>query len=706
MRQDPCLEPQTLNEILATFIQQRQTPEANKLERAKHPRMHAVQRHALRLLPQLPLPARCRVISGRRFPHLPRRAFRHSALVYSVPDGRSNRTDPISQHEPNEDLPATPEEAVASTDVSGNDEALGTLPSEQLQQAKERQSNYGSAARRSARNKKPREVPPIELPPWFLRNSVRLKEELRAQTDSLHLHKELANKQHDSETTSSPARYNLHEDIWKEILSTIRAGLALPNPSFADGFPAAKAHVLLQCPKDGGIFFLDAIAEKAASALNADLVQLDAQDIAEIGGDYIGEGQNPSLYSIRSLSYDAQQIAGRQNAREIDEADGEEEEFEEEEDDDTSSARGSSSHFQTPTISKLHAIPIGTFSGSLEDFFKASKVLTGYASPNSTRPTGPPSKYPRSLGPSPEQWNDIKLSLLLEAIVDAGAEKRKVSKRGYELQGIDGKVTSESASNDENAPEVLRAPQPTIIMIRDYKEINATPQGGRILGRLLDIIGGRRKEGQSIVLVGTVSSADLIPNISKSGIRSLQSEYEESLSRTIVVTPTRTPTQNSVFAEDDSRRIREINMRHLRDMIRRRSQGDEHISSITHGDWRLDSSVEFASGLDDSVWPFDRVHRIAVNALGGRAEEGPLTPEDVGRALEVLVASDEVKFSWANEEKQISVRGGSLPKTSTAVPAPIESEERMKRLRKTCNAHEKKLLSGVVNPGSNALFLP
>ncbi|KAH0543912.1 hypothetical protein FGG08_001813 [Glutinoglossum americanum] len=615
----------------------------------------------------------------------------------SVPDGHPNKTDPVLTQEPDGDLPTSSQEPIAGVDLAESGEPLSTPP-ERLQRPKERQGNHGSAARRSARNRKPQEIPPVEMPSWFLQNSVRLKEELWTTTDPLLLYKESANKRLDSGTKLSPIRYNLHEDIWKEVLSTIRTGLALPNPSFADDFLAAKAHVLLQCPKDGGIFFLDAIIEKAASVLNADLVRLDAQDLAEIGGDYIGEGPDPSPHSIRSLSYDAQQVVAHQNARESEETEEEGEEFEEEEDDDTPSSRGASSHFQMPTISKFSAIPIGTFSGNLEDLFRTGRIFAGNITSNGTRLNGPQSQYSRSVGPSSDQWNDMKLSILLDAFIDASLEKRRLSRRGNGSSTTDSKEAPEQALDGEINPEDSQVPWSTIVVLRDYKEINATTHGGRIIEKLLDIIRRRRKEGQNIVLVGTVSSADLMPSLSKSGIRNLQSEYGDGLSRTIIITPARTLTQDGVFAEDESRRIREINIRHLRDMIRRRSQNyKQSIPPVILGDWRLDSSLEFTSDLGNSVWSFDRVHRVAVSALGGKTEAGALTSEDVGRALGILGASDEVKFQWANEEKQMSIRGGSLPRPSGAAPPLMESEERTKRLRKTCNAHEKKLLSGVVN---------
>ncbi|KAH0563285.1 hypothetical protein GP486_002140 [Trichoglossum hirsutum] len=661
-------------------------------------RMHAVRRQALWLLPRLAVPARCRVVAGRRF--APRsRAFHRSAVACTVvPDGRSDKTDPVLAHEPDEGTPVPLQEPIAGVDVAENDEALDTIPPERVQRPKERQGNYGSAARRSVRNRKPREIPPVELPPWFSQNSVRLKEELRTPTDPVLLYKEPTNKQLDSEIELSPARYNLQEDIWKEVLSTIRAGLVLPNPSFADDFPAAKAHVVLQCPKDGGIFFLDSVVEKAASALNADLIRLDAQDLAEIGGDYIGEGQDSGPHSIRSLSYNAQQVVARHKAREMEETEEDEGlEEEEEEEEDHPSSRTSSSHFQMPTISKISAIPIGSFS-NLEDLFKSGKLFTGNIVSNGPRLNGTLPLYSRAGAPSSEQWSDMKLSLLLETLTDAGLEKRKALKQGDEPNATDSQETPARAPDDEIPPDALRAPWSTIVMLRDYKEINATPQGERILGRLLDIIQRRRKEGQSIVLVGTVSSADLMPSLSRSAIKSLQSEGEERFSRTIVVTPPRTLAQDGVLAEDGRRRIREINMRHLRDMIRRRSRDDtQSLSSVAQDDWRLDSSLEFASGLSDSVWTFDRVHRVAVSALGCKTREGALTPEDIGRALELLDASDEVKFQWANEERVKSIGGDGLRAPSVAAPPSIESEK-MKRLRKICNDHEKKLLGGVVNP--------
>jgi hypothetical protein len=243
------------------------------------------------------------------------------------------------------------------------------------------------------------------------------------------------------------------------------------------------------------------------------------------------------------------------------------------------------------------------------------------------------------------------------------------------------------------------------MMVRDYKEIQATGHGSKALQMLHDQVRARRKAGHQVVLIGTVSSADMMPSLSKGGIRSIQGEYEDGMARTIIVTPPRGAAYDGILAEDESRRMREINMRHLQDIIRRRTPDAAKTAGIlSQSDLRLDSSLEFSSGLHESVWSFDRVHRVAVTAFGLMGSEDELTADTIEKALRMLDASDEVKFDWASEERQqqksIEQPGAERPLASAPATAAKESEEKLKRIRKTCNAHEKKLLSGVINPGT------
>jgi hypothetical protein len=93
-------------------------------------------------------------------------------------------------------------------------------------------------------------------------------------------------------TSNVRERYYIHQSVWNEITAYVRTGLLLPKAPFADGLAATKAHCLLHSPKDGGLYYLDAIAEKLAAEVGADLVRIDTQDVAEIAGDFLGDSRH------------------------------------------------------------------------------------------------------------------------------------------------------------------------------------------------------------------------------------------------------------------------------------------------------------------------------------------------------------------------------------------------------------------------------
>lgn len=89
-------------------------------------------------------------------------------------------------------------------------------------------------------------------------------------------------------------RYELHEPVWREIKAHVHAGLSLPKVPYADSMASIKSHCLLHFPKEGGVYFLDSITERLAMEEEADLIRIDAQDLAEIAGDYLGDSQSSS----------------------------------------------------------------------------------------------------------------------------------------------------------------------------------------------------------------------------------------------------------------------------------------------------------------------------------------------------------------------------------------------------------------------------
>ncbi|KAI9884768.1 MAG: hypothetical protein M1823_003443 [Watsoniomyces obsoletus] len=700
----------------------------------------------------------CRLIAGRRYPYRLRPARFHTSPIIRqsqddpAPPGSVDKAE-VAEEGANETstLPTTESEVSGNTEEGGSSERTGKV--------KDLVGNYGSAMRRSARNRRPKELPPVEIPEWFLKHNVRLHDEVGQEGEQLKILEAMiqpaaenleektakattvaasipapkvpppaekteekvaetrAETSEESASITAPTvverdtdnaspdaspRYQLHENIWNEILANIRSGLALPTSHYANHFPAHKVHLVLQCPKDGGIYFLDAVVDKAAAAVGADLLRLDAQDLAESFGNYLGEGPDPSPYSLRSMAYEVHQLATKQDARDAEEAAEEEEEMEaaaEEEPQPT--MRG------LPTTSKVTAVPIRAIFGTLEDLLKSGKlpvsnVTMGGAVPRSGNSV---STISRTNSQSSEQWEDMKLSGMASAILDTIEMKMHPATTEAAASAETSETpTPETSTSTEPVPANAILERPLIVQIRDFKEMQATANGGLVVRAILNQIRRRRKTGQAIVLVATVSSADFVPSLSRSGIRNLQSEWEDGPGRTIVVTPPRSTMSDNILSEDEKRRTREINMRHLQDMLLQRAPSSIKATTVLpQTDLRLDSSVEYSSGLEDSVWSFDRVHRVAVTALGLVKSGEELTPATISQALQLLDRSDETKFQWAVEEAQTQQAADAAEvATSRSTPAVTgsvaNSEARLKKIRKNCNAHEKKLLAGVINP--------
>jgi len=641
------------------------------------------------------------------------------------------------------DEPAsTPEASESASEVAEGGEPADTS-TEKLHTTKEK-SNYGSATRRAGRNvQKPKAPPPVSIPEWFLERNVILREDLRVKPgllDRLTPNHGLSMTSKRTEEVESddgikvgekhPSavhlestkillrsnRYQAQYDIWLEVRAHVAAGLQLPSAQYANSFPATKPHLVLHCPEDGGIFFLDAVVESVASDIGADLLCLDPQDIAELGGEYLGDASDTAPYTLRSLGYDAHRVISRQDGKETDDSAEEEDEFDDEQDDaQSASPKGNPAIFAVPAFAKISTLPLKPFQGSIAELLKITDNVVGPASGTGLhRAFGVPV---RSSPPSTESSDDIKLSLLIEALLDSCQVKKPVfevlTEPRSNAHNLRPSSESSNAALSPSEAEVENGPRDTtepalgrrlIVLIRDYKELNATREGFKVLRKFHEVVRRRRKDGQRILIIGTTSSAALVPSISKSGLKSLQSEFDEAPTRTIVVTPGNGDhiTVDSSFTEDLKLRTRQINLRHLRDMIRRLSSDPKRTDAmVQEPDLAIDSAQAFASGLEDSVWPFDRVHRTAVLALGLMNDNDILSSTHIEGALHLVDSSDKAKFDWMNEEQQQGRSADELAnhnfqKTPTTAAGRV-NDEKMKRLRKSCTTHEKKLLGGVIN---------
>ena len=598
-------------------------------------------------------------------------------------------------------------------------------------------SNYGSASRRAGRNVKPRErLPAVYIPPWFLdcnvilrgdcahaptddglKTAVRLagppsdhvtKGEGKATAEDASLVEKApeseesdGRQQESGEVLSSKSRSTaplLDIIHMREISSVVSAGLQVPSWQRAEVAASPKPHVVLFCPKNGGSSFLDAIGLQLAEENSTDFLRLTPQDIAEIGGDYMDDPTAFRGSTLSSLGYDTQLVTAKRFPQRSEDP-PEEDEFDEAEDEDMDQGPGRPTHPMPGRVGGISAIHVGTFAAnSFQDLFKPFMSQSG------------PPQQPKSIGSKSavqvkDTMPELKMTVLVETLLDAPDVKRAAERSETEASTTQEKQEAVGDSNSaspyppDGAPEspfrdAERGPEGLIVLIQDYPQINATVNGGKFLDKVHEVIEARRREGQRVLIVGTASAKELMPSFSRSGVDNVQREARDLPTRTIV-TPINEVSPEHTFAQRHKEKIKAINMRHLKDMLRRTAPMPAQVASvISDRTINVDSKTTFSSGLEDSVWSLDVVSRAATTTLGLIQESEEMTIKHIEQALELIESSDTAKVDWVTNEKEqrekVTKPNGSASET--------DYKGRMRKLRQTCNDHEKKLLNGVVDP--------
>ena len=509
----------------------------------------------------------------------------------------------------------------------------------------------------------------------------------------------------DSANTGIP--YAIDNNVLRELNTLVSAGLQSPALEQMDDPLNSRSNMLLQCPKDGGIQFLDTVVRYLAGVNSADLITIDPQDIAEMGSDYLSglrDGEN-----LRQLSYDAHSMLGQRNnfaTEDVEEQDLEE--AEEAEQDPGPRRTG----FSLPMMPRMSAVPVIAVTGQmphgiLDILNNTLKSLPGTANDErqglqTPNPSVAKDGVTRLVIPTPDRTSEQRMSLLIERILDCRQMKRQDASRNdtttrisepIEGDSIEQEVSS-SEPNDNPSLRPQLGPRNLIVQIRDYAEINLTQAGSKFLGKFHDVIGKRRKDGQRVLIIGTTSAEDLIPAMSKSGFRHVQLEGGNGLLRTIIV-PCGAASSEANFALDEKSRTKDINFRHLQSMLGQLSFGREGVYEILFQDeLTMDSSDAFVSDIEEIIWSSESVNRIATIALGLLKPGEEMTSKHIVAALDVIHKSDEAKYDWIGEDREYSKKHIK----STNLPGPDKiSEQRLQKLRKTCNSYEKKLLHGVVD---------
>ncbi|KKK15585.1 hypothetical protein P175DRAFT_0503078 [Aspergillus ochraceoroseus IBT 24754] len=637
----------------------------------------------------------CRFVARRRYPAVtvsPLRRFHLSqGYLSSIPS------------DPHDSRDSAPENTSSDISALNGEQALPEHNSPFVETPADRstkkESNpYGSGVRRALRNKRrSRDTvsPTVTVPEWFRERNTVLNDsdgqvavESQQQVDICTAARDTDQPTAEGlasggsgeeppasdENTQPENRYALREALWEELRASARAGLRLPPAKYATEPSARKSHLVLQYPGTDGILFLDAVIKRLAQDLGADLVTLNAQDIAQlcVEQDLADTGRSSP---IRLLGYEVYRPSVSESWQESGDGMNEEDDADADLIDTSGPPRAVRSGIRSP---KFITIESSRDSGDIPipNLFGLKSLVAAINVP------GDNSLNAGSSQASFDRVEERRLQLMHELI----SSPSKPQPQTTTTVPADQEPTSDSPEGSR--PEQVRD---VIVQVQDYGEIQSTREGSKFINLLQKVIQDRRKAGNRVLFIGT-SAQDISPDTDSS--RLLQNAFDDQFSQMVVVTPAmNSEIADKTFAEDRGRRTLDINIRHIQSMLRTRL--DESSSAVKddilqNRSWPLESSLLKESGLDERYWSYSQVHWAVTLALGNLHTDESFGFEHIKRGIEMMQKTDFARKEWLQER---------TPKAK-----PIETENNRERLlaslRKTCNAHEKKLLNGVVDANS------
>jgi hypothetical protein len=370
-----------------------------------------------------------------------------------------------------------------------------------------------------------------------------------------------------------------------ETEAQARATLSMSGEAgVSTSFAASRGDIHLHCPDDYAHKHLDQYVRRLASILEADLIRLDANDIADLTSDYVGENKD-SPGSFASLSYDAfdGHVAGGRKLRDgLSKSDplelGEKDDMEDEEDDvDESSESRDLGHFGSleelrKALSDRRS-ELGKMLGGMGGSPKISVIPMGMGlgSFPGTRMGSDSSKSRHSMS-NYASWDDGRLTAAVESMLNAASTKRGAASSSGLLKAFDKAAWTRNPSNESNAwpakagtalvdllgkigrpedksslsfnfepqeaaPQSTRGGDPvrrrTIVHLRDLKSIlNAQSNlGFAITKRLVESVQKRRQLGEEILLIGTSARSVEGP------LEGLLDHHDDALFRLTILPP-------------------------------------------------------------------------------------------------------------------------------------------------------------------------
>ncbi|KAL3712805.1 hypothetical protein TMatcc_001507 [Talaromyces marneffei ATCC 18224] len=288
------------------------------------------------------------------------------------------------------------------------------------------------------------------------------------------------------------------------------------------------------------------------------------------------------------------------------------------------------------------------------------------------------------------------------------------------LSSFGGASQNQPASSDSTATQDTKTGKKpdmspkTIIHIQDYVELMQTREGSKFLRLLLDAIHSRRREGHRILLIGTSSGyRDVYFDKEMSPLPIVEQTrlYLDSSARPfaspIAVFPSMDPKELSVkFTEDRRSRIRDINIRHLQDMLRLRVDTDTtpiDDNIFDPASWPDDIDAPTSHfGLNNDYLGYTRVHNLSSMIMGAVPPNEKLSFKHIRQAFLAETRHRKSCENWYSPSRS----SGPIAWGANGKPMTSEVDEglRVSKLdtisQLECNKYEKKLLGGVVDADS------
>ncbi|KAG7047854.1 Mus7/MMS22 family protein [Colletotrichum scovillei] len=428
-----------------------------------------------------------------------------------------------------------------------------------------------------------------------------------------------------------------------EVVTAVCAELSLQPDASAAGRELKRPLTVVNIPNYTGRSHTKKLMKHVASCAEADLIHLDAQELAMLVGDYIGQDCAYSRGSISILGYRSAEMNGRLVKSEEPSKPNDED---------------LSGEIEAAWVNlRDHGVD-GGYGNPMDN--ELQKIKEG------------PKDY---ILPSVDRWENLKINAVLEEIANSAT-----------------KMTSKPDRN-------------LIIHVDDFVELNMTLEGALLIGRLRTIVDTMWRAGKRVTLVGTSSNENPSEQYA-STLKEIAAEeclipLPLNFQRITDAANTKKIYEANDFLQENLRNIQHMlksisgqtrDTSKLRIVGVSKSSPPQFLLDDTHGSYMEVSLIPRV--LATSILPLSDVYHITRLFY---ACEGTVRPDESWRVLFDVVESSSYSTAQLHRTQDRPTRskpssGGASSSADMQKPEP----ERL-RVSGNYNDYEKKLLSGLVN---------